>query len=553
MNAPSEHQQNSAREQLNRFLADQWERTLAENPNLATELGDRRHNTRWAPLSEEDLDLRDRSNHELYRKHLETLINEHQLRWFLLPLTAREGIQDASTLADAVVFERARDYEDWIARMRAFPEYMEQTLNLLERGVREGMLHPRVVMERVPAQIERQIVDEPDASPFYKPFRQFTSGIPEREQERLRNEARAAVMSHVVPAFRRMLTFFRESYLPHCPEKIGVWQLPQGDEIYRHFARRFTTTAYSPEEIHQVGLAEVKRLRAEMEEIMRQIGFRGTWGEFLEHLRTGAEFYYASADELDAAYRRFCEVVDQQVPRLFHRLPKVGYDIRPIPMNIAPDTTTAYYRPPSADGKRPGTYFINLYRPEVRPRYEIPVLSLHEAVPGHHLQIARAMELTDLPAFRRYAPEGTFTGYVEGWALYAESLGENMGCYEDPYDKFGQLTYSVWRAVRLVVDTGIHAFQWNRERAIDYFLENTAKARLDIENEVDRYIAWPGQALAYKIGELEISRLRRTAEAELGSRFDVRDFHEVILTCGPLPLDLLEARVRQWLETLTRN
>jgi prolyl oligopeptidase len=569
MNDPSETAHDPAHGELAGFLATQWERTLAESPNLATELGDRRHNRRWPEVGLNEMERRNRDNQqalatlrrihierlpadqrlncELYRQHLENLIEEHQHRWFLLPLTAREGIQDASTLADAILFEDVTDYEDWIARLRAFPRYMDQTIDLMRHGMREGMLHPRVVMERVPGQIQRQLAKTPDASPFFKPFTRFPGGIPQHQQEQLRGEARRAIASDVIPAFERMLVFFAE-YLSACPTTIGIWQLPHGAELYRFFARKFTTVNHSPEAIHQIGLDEVERLRAHMEEIVGHVGFPGSWGEFLEHLRTAPQFHFASADDLQAAYRGFCEGVDRTVGRLFHRLPRVGYDIRPIPMNIAPDTTTAYYRPPSANSRRPGTYFINLYRPEIRPRYEIPVLSLHEAVPGHHLQIGRAMELDDLPAFRRYAPEGTFTGYVEGWALYAESLGEAMGCYEDPYARFGQLTYAVWRAARLVVDTGIHAFQWDRQRAIEYFLDNTAKVRHDIENEVDRYIAWPGQALAYKIGELEISRLRRLVEDRLGSQFDVRDFHEVILTSGPVPLDLLETRVRHWLD-----
>jgi prolyl oligopeptidase len=297
--------------------------------------------------------------------------------------------------------------------------------------------------------------------------------------------------------------------------------------------------------IHQIGVREVKRIRSQMEEIIREISYDGDFAQFLEFLRTDKQFYFSNSNDLIAAYRQFCRRVDPLLPRLFHRLPRVSYTIQPIPAQLAPDTTTAYYRPPSADGRRAGTYFVNLYRPEVRPKYEIAALSLHESVPGHHLQLALAMEREDVPAFRRYTG---YTAFVEGWALYAEKLGEELEVYNTPYQRFGQLTYEMWRAVRLVVDTGIHSKQWTRQRAIDFFAANTAKTQHDIENEIDRYIAWPGQALAYKIGELKIRQLRQIAESQLEDRFDIRDFHDVILKNGALPLDVLEQRVQRWLE-----
>ena len=571
----SSERQRQSREKLHRLVDAEWERTLREFPLFASELGVKRHNARWPDLSFDAFrrrhhdDLRvleilqaidssvlspqDLLNLTLFRRKYETSVEEHRFRWWLLPLSAREGIQDANAVADAIVFESISDYEDWLARLRLFPVYMDQTIDLMREGIAAGMLHPRVVMQRVPDQIRRQIVEDPEQSLFFKPFLQTCSEIPEPVRQDLAKQARDRIVADVIPAYRRFLRFFEEEYLPACPEEIGIWRLPDGKELYQFFVRKFTTRDLTPEEIHELGLREVARIRNEMGRVIETIGFRGTFNDFLTDLRTNPRFYFADEKQLLAAYRETCERIDAQLPRLFHRLPRVWYDIRPVPSNIAPDTTTAYYRPLSADGKRPGTYFVNLYRPEVRPKYEIEALSLHEAVPGHHLQIALAMEIEDLPSFRRYAPEGEYTGFVEGWALYAESLGRELGCYRDPYSFFGWLSYDIWRAVRLVVDTGIHALRWTRERAVEYFLANTAKTLQDVENEIDRYIAWPGQALAYKIGELTIRRLRDEIRAESCAAFDVREFHEVLLRNGALPLDILELKVKQWYANRTET
>jgi prolyl oligopeptidase len=331
---------------------------------------------------------------------------------------------------------------------------------------------------------------------------------------------------------------------------VGAWQLPRGGDLYAFRARQFTTTRLTPAEIHEIGLAEVRRIRGEMEAIVRDLKYQGTFRDFLEQLRSDPRYYYQDPSDLLNAYLALSKKIDPHLTRLFRRLPRIPYGVEAIPAHMAPDTTTAYYRPPSADGSRAGMYFVNLYRPEVRPKYEMEALTLHEAVPGHHLQIALASELEDLPLFRRHA---SFTVYIEGWALYAERLGPDLGLYNDPYSKFGQLTYEMWRAVRLVVDTGMHAFRWPRERAIELFRENTAKTEVDIENEVDRYIAWPGQALAYKIGELKIRELRARAEEKLSKRFDIRDFHDVILRQGAVPLDVLEEVVDAWIEETARR
>jgi len=547
----------------------EWERFLQEQPVQASRIGDTRYADRWPDVSlqaerasvkklqtalhkvqefdPDQLSEADRLNQSLFVWQTETELLRRSHRLHLLPLNQRGGIQSASSITDQLSFESVDDYEQWIGRLRAFPKYMAQTMAVMKQGIREGMLHPRVVMQRVPQQIRQQIVDAPEQSLFYKPFLDMPPELSEADLQRLQRSARAAVNECILPAYREFLKFFEGEYLPASFEKVGCWQRPHGQRMYADLARCFTTTTLTPEEIHNIGLSEVARIRSQMESIQQQVEFEGTFQKFLEHLRTDSQFYFQQANDLLEAYRACCRRIDPQLPRLFHRLPKIPYDVRAIPAQLAPDTTTAYYQPPSGDGQRPGGYFVNLFRPDTRPKYEIEALSLHESVPGHHLQIALAMELTDLPSFRRH---GRCTAFVEGWGLYSEKLGEELGLYEDPYSRFGQLTYEMWRAVRLVVDTGMHSKKWTREQAIQFFTNNTARSALDIANEVDRYIAWPGQALAYKIGELRIRELRLRAEQQLGADFDVRDFHEVVLSNGAVPLNVLEEEVGRWLSDL---
>jgi uncharacterized protein (DUF885 family) len=551
---------------LDTLFEEEWEWTMRESPTWASDLGDLRYNTRWGDesldaykrrdehrkevlervnaIDPEKLSPQDRINRELFIREIARDLEAYPFKWYLVPLTARDGIQDASSTADSLPFETVRDYEDWIARMNGFPVYMDQTIELMREGIRLGRLLPKVVMKRVPSQIERQVVDDPKQSLFYKPFRSFSREISKDDQQRLEKDAQEAIATKVVPAYRKFLTFFNEEYFPSCYDQVGAWQVPDGQKLYAMRARQFTTTNLTPAEIHELGLREVKRIHAEMEQVIEQVKFKGSFQEFLEYLRTDPKFYCHDQQELLNEYVAVCKRIDPELSRVFKRQPRIPYDIQQIPLHLAPDTTTAYYRPPSSDGLRPGTFFVNLYKPEVRPRYEMMSLALHESVPGHHFQIAFAMELENLPAFRRY---GGYTAFVEGWGLYAESLGEELGLYDDPYSKFGQLTYEMWRAVRLVVDTGMHSMHWSRQQAIDFFAANTAKTMLDIENEIDRYIAWPGQALAYKIGELKIKELRKRAEEKLGDKFDLKEFHDVVLRNGAVPLDVLEMIVDEWI------
>jgi uncharacterized protein (DUF885 family) len=558
---------NEATRALHALFDEEWEYAMRENPTWASALGDRRYNDRWPDLSLAAVERRhrhqsevldrlkridraalspaDQLNYDLFKKDFEEGVEGYKYRWHLVPLNQRGGIQTESELADLLPFTTVKDYEDWIARLRAFPKMMDETIALMREGARVRMIHPRVIMERLPAQIDKQITATPEESPFYAPFKEFPDSIPAAERARLLRAGRDAVNAQVIPAYRKFREFFVKEYLPATFPEVGAWQMPDGAEMYAFEARRYTTTALTPQQIHEIGQAEVRRIRTEMEAIMRRVGFQGSLQDFFKHLRTDPKFYYKTPQELLDAYRAVSKRIDPKLVKVFKTIPRTPYGVEPIPSNVAPDTTTAYYQQPAADGSRPGTYYVNLYKPETRPKYEMMALSLHEAVPGHHFQIALAQELGEIPKFRRFAG---YTAFVEGWGLYAESLGEEMGLYaDDPYAKFGQLTYEMWRAVRLVVDTGIHQMKWTRQQAIDFFMANAAKSELDIVNEIDRYIAWPGQALAYKVGELKIKELRRRAADRLGAAFDVREFHEVVLGSGAVPLDVLERNVDGWL------
>lgn len=558
----------SPADRLNSILEKEWEYTLREAPTFASHLGDKRYNDRWPDVSLEAIRRRhshqqevlqelsaidesalsavDRLNFRLFRRQIEIDVEEYSFNWHLVPLDHRNGIQDESSVGDALSFSSVKDYEDCLSRLRSLPVYIDQTIAIMRTGIEAKMVQPKIVMQRLPAQIRKQIVGDPTMSLYYKPFRSISSEIAPDERERLQREAQAVINQHVVTAYRKFLGFFEREYFPACLAETGASRLPNGQAFYAFLARKHTTTSLSPQQIHQIGLSEVKRIRSEMESIRERVGFKGTLSEFFNHLRTAPQYRYTDANDLLTAYQAFSKRVDPHLTKYFRKLPRIPYGVEAIPEHMAPDTTTAYYRPPAADGSRAGTYFVNLYKPEKRPKYEIAALSLHEAVPGHHLQIALATELEHVPEFRKHAG---FTAFVEGWALYAESLGDDMGLYSDPYSKMGQLTYEMWRAVRLVVDTGIHSMEWPRDKAIEFFKENAPKDELDITNEIDRYIAWPGQALAYKIGELKIKELRTKAKKTRGDKFDIREFHDLILQNGAVPLDVLEHVVDEWLES----
>ncbi len=550
------------------FLATEWEYSLQQNPTWASSLGDHRFDDRWEDASlaailarhvhaQKALDaLRainraalspaDQLNDDLFLRNLQTDIEGERFHFYLCPLSQQGGVQTADEVLTSLSFETAKDYENWLARLEKLPALIEQTMAVMRQGIQEKLVWPKIVMGRIPAQIARQTVNNPEESPFYKPFKTFPATVSASEAAEFRERASQIIGSAVLPAYRRFADFFAKDYLPACYDGVGIWQMPHGGEAYAYFARQHTTTNLTPAQIHQIGLDEVARIHGEMETLKTKVNFQGTLAEFFQYLRTDPKFFYSSSEELLNAYKVQAKTTDPLLPRLFKTLPRLPYGVEAIPASVAPDTYTAYYRPGAADGSRAGMFCVNLYKPETRPKWEMTALALHESVPGHHLQISLAQEQGALPLFRRNGV-ADYTAFVEGWALYCEFLGEELGEYNDPYAKFGELTYEMWRAVRLVVDTGIHQDHWDRQKAIDYFVANAPKSELDITNEVDRYIAWPGQALAYKIGQLKIKELRARATKELGEKFDVREFHDAVLSGGALPLDVLEKRIDAWI------
>lgn len=555
------------------LLDEAWEWQLRENPVFASRLGDRRYNDKWADMTIEAIERRhqeqrgfldrllaidsstlqesDQLNYDLFRRDLQNDIDGNRFRTYLMPVSHRGGVQTLESTAENLRLQSVEDFEDWLKRMQAVDEVIRQTTDLQERGRRGGYMPPRILMERVPPQVRTQLVENAEESPFYAAFADMPDSIPPDERERLQRAAARIIDAEIVPAYRDYSRYFERTYLPASRDSIGASELPYGDELYRHRTRVYTTTAMTPDEIHDLGLSEVRRIRTEMQSIIDELEFDGDFAAFLQFLRTDSRFYYDTPEELFEAYLATAKRIDPELVRLFGKLPRMPYGLRPIPDNIAPDTTTAYYSRPAGDGSRAGYYYVNLYRPEVRPKYEIEVLTVHEAVPGHHLQIALAQEQEDVPEFRKYSG---FTAFIEGWGLYSESLGHELGLYKDPYSKFGALTYEMWRAVRLVVDTGIHSKGWSRQQAIDFFKDNAAKTELDIVNEIDRYIGNPAQALAYKIGQLRILALRAEAERALDTDFDIREFHDQLLGAGALPLEVLETRMKDWLaERLSRR
>jgi len=558
------------------LLAEDWQHHLSRSPTYASILGDRRWNDRWDDLSAAGIEAdhrhdvsflqslgkltkgklspADRLNAELAGREHQERLEAHALGLHLLPLNHLRGlpegtgefpgVQNAGELGTQLRFTTVEDYRDWVARLDGFGAYVDQTIALLQEGVRRKMVWPRVVLERIPPRLDLLVAAAPTASPFYAPFTRMPASLPEAERKTLAQTAERLVRERVQPAYRRLRDFVIGTYLPAAPTEVGVGRWPEGERIYAWSVRHYTTTAITAEQAHQLGLSEVVRIRAEMEAVKARAGFKGTLAEYFQDLRTDPRHFFKTGDELLLHSRDLAKRIDPKLVRLFGTLPRAPYGVEPTPAAMAPDAPTGFYYAGAEDGSRAGTYWVNTYRPETRPRWEMVPLTLHEAVPGHHLQMSLASEQQDLPAFRRHLYHSAFG---EGWGLYSETLADELGLVDEPTDRFGQLVFEMWRAVRLVVDTGMHLEGWSRARAIQYFLENTPRAELDVTNEVDRYIVYPGQALAYKIGQLKIRELRTRAEQALGPRFDVRAFHDAVLLQGSLPLDVLERRIDAWI------
>ena len=560
--------QGTPSERLHRLFDEEWELRLRESPLLATSMGDRRFNDRLPEIGlaasarrnaaaraflarvraipRDSLPREDQINRDIFERNLRENVESDELLDYLIPITNREGFHTSfPELPDNVPLRTAEDYRNYIARLRAFRQYEGGYVELMREGIRRGMVLPRVSLEGMEGILTPQIVDDPTKSLLWKPFTQFPATVPEGERAALMAAGRTAIAEGVVAGYRDFLQFIQREYRPAARPGFAAGELPNGRAYYAFLVRQYTTLdSATPDSVHAIGLREVARIRAAMDSVMRSTGWTGDFAGFVRMLRTDPRFYVSTSEALLEKNSVFLKRMDGELPRLFGRLPRMSYGIKTIPDYIAPRTTTAYYGPPSGDGTRAGNYWVNVYDLPSRPLYEIEALASHEAVPGHHLQIALQQELENIPNFRRF---GGVTAFVEGWALYAESLGKEVGFYRDPYSEFGRLSYEMWRACRLVVDTGLHSKGWTRQQAIDYMAANSALTLTNITNEVDRYIAWPGQALAYKTGQMKIRELRTTAERELGSKFDVRRFHDVVLGSGSIPLGVLEDNVRLWI------
>ncbi len=551
-----------------------FEDMLRLNPLLATYIGDHRYddqlpnslgpqfraevqalNARYLAEAQAidvaQLSPADRTSHAIFLHERERMRDAERFPAHMLPLNQAGSLLTTMVAlgsgTNAQPFATAEDYDNWLKRMGGMVTWMDQAIVNMREGAARGVVQPRPVMEKVLVQLEGMVVERPEDSLFFAPVRDFPEGVAPADRERLTAAYTAALRDEVLPAFRRLRDFVRDEYLPKTRSTVAWSALPDGVAWYALYVQDHTTTALTPEEIHQVGLGEVARILGEMDEVRRTVGFEGDLEAFFTHLETDPKFYYTKGEDLLAGYRELKVRIDAALPKAFSVFPKADYELREVEAFRAQSAAGASYQQPSADGSRPGIFYVNTYNLKAQPKFGMETLSLHEASPGHHFQVTIQQELEGLPRFRRFG--GDYTAYVEGWALYAEYLGKELGLFTDPYQWFGRLNDEQLRAMRLVVDTGLHAKGWTREQAIQYMLDNSTLAPSDVESEVERYIAWPGQALGYKVGDLALQALRRRAEAELGPKFDLRDFHREVLSDGAVPLDVLEAKVERWIAT----
>jgi uncharacterized protein (DUF885 family) len=552
---------------LTKLMERYWKYQMEEFPEYATNVGYPGQNRGWTDRS---LDAYNRRNAELdapwkvldsirraslkpdaqlnYDLFKHTLGEAREARKFheeVLAVSLMAGVQNEvpQTLA-LMPHNTAADYEDLLARLEAVPVLLRQVEALLQEGLKLGITFPKVTIEKALAQFEALVAQGVDKSAMLEPFGNYPPEIAAPVREKLTQRAQEVIKTAVLPGFEKLTAFIRDTYLPGCRVETAWVGLPKGEEWYAFKARQSTTTTLAPKSIHEIGLKEVARITAAMEEVKKRAGFSGSLKDFNAFLRSDPKFVFGSEKELLKAYRDIAKRIDPELPRIFGKLPRLTYGVLPIPAYSAPSQPTAYYQQGSPISGRGGNFFANTYDLKTRYSWEMEALTLHEAVPGHHLQIALAQELEGVPEFRKN--EG-YNAFIEGWGLYSESLGADVGMYRDPYSDYGRLTYEMWRSIRLVVDTGMHSLGWSREKAIEYFSANAGKSQHDIVQEIDRYLVMPGQALGYKIGQLKILELRRKAEAKLGKKFNVRAFHDAVLENGALPLDILEKRVTAWI------
>lgn len=550
-------------EKLLTLIDNEWETLMKNYPELATLMGDQKYNDKLSDLSEEailnrkinmqktleelktinqaELTDENKLNFLLFKDHLENYIKEIDFKGYLMPINQMMGVQEEfSRLIEMMPYKNEKDFENYLARLKAFPNYINQLIKLMRKGLESGHTVPKPAIIKVVEQLTAQIPDNYKTSVYYAPL---NSSVP---SEALKTSIESAIQQDLYPSFKELSLFIEKEYVPNTRTKEGLSEVPNGKAYYDHKLKSMTTTDLTAEEIHEIGNKEVARLEKELYKIYETVGFEGSYSEFMNDLKTNPKFYFSSPQELMMSYRDVAKRADKELPKLFKVLPRLPYGVEEIPAHQAPSYPTAYYLPPDLTMTRAGIFYANTSELNTRPKYEMEALTLHEAVPGHHLQIALSYELSNIPKFRRMAE---LTGYIEGWGLYSEKLGEDMGFYKDIYAKFGQLSFEMWRACRLVLDTGLHALGWSREKAIKYLQEKTGKSADACTVEVDRYISIPAQATAYKIGELKILELREKFIEKRSKDFDVREFHDVILRNGALPLSILEAYVDEYLNS----
>ena len=552
---------------LHQLIQKQWDAWMQFDPLFATYVGDHRYNDRLPVATEEayqswheqlisyrkqldtisttTLSPSDQLNFELFRRLLDDEIAEAGFHAYRLPISRSAGFHILFPDGFQIMpFNSVQDYENYISRLNDFTRFAGENIGLMRTGLCTGYLPPRCTLEGVDKQLQAQVVTDPTQSSLYQPFKNFPAQITNVDRQKISESACKAILGSVVPGYRLILEFLNDEYLASARETIAASDLPDGEAYYAHRIYYYSSLNLSAEQVHRIGVYEVNRIHAEMVALIEKVGWQGTMAEFLQFLRTDQQFYVTTTEAMLEKTALVLKRMDGELPHLFKTMPRMPYGIRSVPDYAAEGETSAYYGPGLGDGTRAGVYYVNTYDLPSRPLYEIEALSLHEAVPGHHLQLALQAELTDVPMFRRYYG---YQSFVEGWALYAERLGLEAGFYTNPYSDFGRLSYEMWRACRLVVDTGMHALGWSRQQAIDHLVQNTSSTLLNIANEIDRYIAWPGQALAYKLGELKIRELRQRAEGRLGSRFNLREFHDAVLLSGAVPLDVLEKIIDSWI------
>ena len=553
-------------ERFREIYEREWAFRLREFPMFASYVGVHDYDDRLGRVSETDqarrhafwkairaelddiscvrLGTEDCINYRVFVQQMDNFIAAYETRAHLLTFNSDWGFfMEWARLPEDTRFGGVEDYRNYLARLHQLPDVMDEYITLMRQGLESGMTQPRVILSGRDEPIRTQLVDQAEKSTYYRPFADLPESVAGGEWAELLATADKVISEDVIPAYQRLYEFFHREYVPGARETLGASALPGGERFYRTQIRQYATVDMTPREIHDLGLEQVARIRSEMQDIIDEVGFDGDFPAFLEFLRTDMRFYAQTPKELLALASYYAKKIDGRLPLLFGHLPRQPYGVAPVPDDIAPFYTAGRYVPAPRDALRGGYYWVNTHALESRPLYAIPALTLHEGAPGHHTQGALALEQTEQPPFRRF---DYISAYGEGWGLYAEKLGLEMDIYETPYEHFGRLTYEMWRACRLVIDTGIHAFGWTRRQALDYLASNTALSMHEVTTEIDRYISWPAQALSYKLGEYTILRLRREAEQELGPAFDVRAFHDHLLSLGSVPLDVLSEEMTRW-------